>query len=182
MRRLQGMSLSTPRRLSRAAVSVGLLAGAAIGAAGCAVVSSPASPTSTASSADGVHYETEVALCVSEVNRLRATIGESPLTRSPALEAYAAAAAQTDGLARTPHTYSQSTGHGNGVVTAENELLYWNLAYYKSVQNVVLQGLAQMWAQGKGGVHYDNMAGPYTLIGCGVFVQGGDVSVVQAFR
>jgi hypothetical protein len=65
---------------------------------------------------------------------------------------------------------------------AENELLYWNLSFYKSVQNVVLQGLAQMWRQGAGGIHYENMAGNYTQVGCGVFVQGDDVSVVQAFR
>lgn len=50
------------------------------------------------------------------------------------------------------------------------------------MQNVVLQGLAEMWRQGAGGIHCENMAGPYSQIGCGVFVQGDDVSVVQAFR
>jgi hypothetical protein len=123
-----------------------------------------------------------VALCASETNRLRATVGKGPLARSPELEAYAAAAAKTDGLARTPHRHSQSTNHGNGTATAENELLYWNLSRYESVENVVVQGLAQMWRQGAGGIHYENMTGDYRQVGCGVFVQGEDVSVVQAFR
>jgi uncharacterized protein YkwD len=174
------MSVST-RRSTGVAVGVCLLA-AALSGAGCKAASSPASPTATASSANSAHFESEVALCVSETNRLRATVGKSALARSEALEAYAAAAAQTDGTARMPHQHSAATNRGNGLVMAENELLYWNLSYYRSVQNVVLQGLSQMWDQGTGGVHHDNMAGNYSQIGCGVFVQGDDVSVVQAFR
>jgi uncharacterized protein YkwD len=154
----------------------------ALAAAGCAVASSPTSPTATASSAGGAHYEAEVALCVSETNRLRSGIGRPPLARSADLEAYAAAAARTDGMARTPHQHAQATNHGNGVAVAENELLYWNLSHYRSVQNVIVQGLSQMWQQGEGSPHYENMAGRYRQIGCGVFVQGDDVSVVQAFR
>ena len=32
------------------------------------------------------------------------------------------------------------------------------------------------------GGHYDNIAGPYTQVGSGVFVNGNEVTVVQAFR
>ena len=39
-----------------------------------------------------------------------------------------------------------------------------------------------MWAEGRGGGHYDNLAGRYTQVGCGVFVQTDLVTVVQAFR
>ena len=39
-----------------------------------------------------------------------------------------------------------------------------------------------MWAEGRGGGHYDNLAGGYTQVGCGVFVQADRVTVVQAFR
>ena len=39
-----------------------------------------------------------------------------------------------------------------------------------------------MWAEGRGGGHYDNLAGRYTQVGCGVFVDGDLVTVVQAFR
>jgi hypothetical protein len=39
-----------------------------------------------------------------------------------------------------------------------------------------------MWAEGRGGGHHENMRGPYSEIGCGVFVNGNEVTVVQAFR
>jgi hypothetical protein len=165
---------SAPRRRGRLL----LVAAAVMLAVACA--SSPAAPSGN--SGDGTLFQAEVALCISETNRLRATAGKPALTRSPALDSYAAAAAQTDGLARTPHQHSNATNRGNGLVTAENELLYWNLSHYKTVHNIVVQGLAQMWGQGVGGPHYENMAGNYSQIGCGVFVQGDDVSVVQAFR
>ena len=155
----------------------------ALAGAGCAVAANPSAPTAVAVSSDGsASFESELAFCASETNRLRATAGEAPLARSTALEAYAARAAQTDGLARTPHTYANSTNHGNGTAVAENELLYWNLSYYKSVHNVIAQGLTTMWQQGKGGIHYANMTGKYREVGCGIFVNGDDVSVVQAFR
>jgi hypothetical protein len=103
--------------------------------------SGPAAPTRTASSADGSgRYEAELIFCIAETNRLRASVGRSPLARSAELEAYAASAARVDGLARTPHQYSQATNHGNGLSLAENELLYWNLSHYKTVRNIVAQG------------------------------------------
>ncbi len=46
----------------------------------------------------------------------------------------------------------------------------------------MVQGLAGMWAEGPGGGHYENMRGPYTEVGCGVFVNGVDITVVQDFR
>ena len=46
----------------------------------------------------------------------------------------------------------------------------------------VQQGLAGMWAEGPGGGHYENIKGPYTQAGCGVSVQKGEATVVQAFR
>lgn len=150
---------------------------------GCAVVSSPGAPTAVATSSDGsARFESDLAFCASETNRLRATVGGAALARSTELEAYAANAARTDGLARTPHQYALSTNHGNGLSTAENELLYWNLSFYKSVHDIIGQGLANMWQQGAGGIHYTNMTGNYGEVGCGIFVNGDDVSVVQAFR
>jgi hypothetical protein len=40
------------------------------------------------------------------------------------------------------------------------------------------------WHVGRGtwGGHHENMRGPYSEIGCGVFVNGNEVTVVQAFR
>ena len=39
-----------------------------------------------------------------------------------------------------------------------------------------------MWKQGEGGTHYRNLVGNYTELGCGIFVNGDEVTVVQAFR
>ena len=39
-----------------------------------------------------------------------------------------------------------------------------------------------MWREGPGGEHYDIMVDNYHQIGCGVFVQGNDVAVLEAFR
>lgn len=117
-----------------------------------------------------------------ETNRYRRAAGLQPMTRSPALEAYATEAARVDAQARTPHHHARTTNHGNGTARAENEILWWPLATYKSVRNVIAGGLDDMWKQGATGVHYRNLIGPYALIGCGIFVQGDEVTVVQAFR
>jgi hypothetical protein len=47
---------------------------------------------------------------------------------------------------------------------------------------VIQQGLAMMWAEGPGGGHYENMRGSYTQLGCGVFVNGNEITVVQDFH
>ena len=51
-----------------------------------------------------------------------------------------------------------------------------------SVHKLLVQGLANMWAEGPGGGHYENMRGPYTELGCGVFVNGVEITIVQDFR
>jgi uncharacterized protein YkwD len=116
--------------------------------------------------------------CVSETNRYRATQGLSPLTRSGALEAYAAAGAQEDGLAHAAHQHFRST-NGGGLARAENEIPWWSAT---SIHAVIQQGLQMMWAEGPGGGHYENMRGPYAELGCGVFVNGNEITVVQDFR
>ena len=124
------------------------------------------------------NFESELTFCVTETNRYRTTLGLSPLTRSRSLEAYAAAGAQEDGLAHVAHQHFRST-NGGGVAFAENEIPWWSSG---SVQAVTQQGLAMMWAEGPGGGHYENMRGPYSQLGCGVFVNGGEITVVQDFR
>ena len=51
-----------------------------------------------------------------------------------------------------------------------------------SAHKLMVKGLADMWAEGPGGGHYENMRGPYTQLGCGVFVNGVDITFVQDFR
>ena len=115
--------------------------------------------------------------CVTETNRYRATLGLKPLTRSSTLEAYAAIGAREDGLSGQHHQHFRRTS-GGGVAVAENEFWGTNLALH----TLMVRGLADMWAEGPGGGHYENMRGPYTQLGCGVFVNGVDITVVQDFR
>jgi len=149
---------------------------------GCGFSSSPASPSASASSGDGTHYTSELSFCAEEVNRLRESAGKSSLVRSDALEEYAATAVQADALAGKPHTYALSTNFGNLTARAENEALFWPLSSLKSVRAVVEKSLAKMWQEGPGGEHHDIMVGNYRQIGCGVFVQGDQVAVLEAFR
>lgn len=150
---------------------------------GCVVGSTtPSSPTGVADSGSDGRFEDELSFCVAEINRLRATVGKPPLTRSTVLETYAATAARVDGLARTAHQHARATTHGNLTALAENEVLFWSLSAFKSVRAIVQQGLADMWRQGEHGAHYRNLVGAHTQVGCGIFVNGDEVTVVQAFR
>jgi uncharacterized protein YkwD len=148
--------------------------------AGC--MASSTSPSSSAGTATTAPFPAEVTFCVDRMNALRATRSLPPLTRSQTLEAYATQAAKTDGTAHAAHRHARQTNHGGGLARAENEILWWSLDAYASVRAIVEGGLADMWRQGPGGTHFDNIVGPYTEAGCGIFVNGREVTVVQAFR
>ncbi len=148
---------------------VSFLVWASVGAASCA---SPTSPGATGG------YSLELKYCVDEINRLRATVGRPPLQRSVALEAFALTAAERDGTLHTAHYHFRAT-NGDGIAAAETEILWWRGF---SVKLVVQKGLAQMWDVGPGGEHYDIIAGAYTEVGCGVFVNGEEVTAAQDFR
>jgi uncharacterized protein YkwD len=128
---------------------------------------------------DSTHGD-EVAACLAQSNQYRASVGLAAFARSTDLEAYATRAAENDGAAHVGHQYFRST-NGGGVAMAENEIPWWSTSR-GSVGQIIQQGLAGMWAEGPGGGHYENIRGPYTQSGCGVSVQNGEVTVVQAFR
>jgi hypothetical protein len=140
----------------------------------CLSACSVASPTSAA--VNGLPGD--LSFCQAEVNRYRAAIGRPPLARSEALEEFAATAAAADATARIAHFHFAAT-NGGGKAKAETEILWWRGG---RVRSVIEQGLAQMWQAGPGGEHYQILAGPYTEIGCGVFAEAGEVTVVQDFR
>jgi len=117
-------------------------------------------------------------LCSDEINRYRASAGLPALSRSASLEQFAADAAQHDTAAGVPHALFRQT-NGGGVAMAETELLLWS---NRAVQDVIKLGLSEMWNQGPAGEHYSILAGPYTQVGCGVFVSGGVVSVTQDYK
>ena len=133
----------------------------------------PAAP----SAVDGASLDASQQLCADEINRLRARVGLTALARSSSLESFASSAAQHDAAAGIPHLLFRSTNGGGGVSRAETELLLWK---NYQVREVIKQGLAQMWASA--GDHYDVLVGPFTEVGCGVFVNGSEVSVAQDFR
>jgi uncharacterized protein YkwD len=121
----------------------------------------------------------DLTFCVNETNRYRARVGKPALSESSSVEAFAAAAAQADALSGVPHGYYRSHDPGFG---AENEALNWSLAIYGSVHNAIAQAIAAFWSEGPGGGHYENMVGPYTQLGCGLFVSGQLITLVQDYR
>jgi uncharacterized protein YkwD len=135
-------------------------------------------PSTTPTTPDTATIGASLQLCTDEINRYRASIGRPALTRSSSLEQFAADAAQTDAAAGVPHALFSKT-NGGGVAMAETELLLWPS---RTVQDVITQGLAQMWSAGPSGEHYAILSGPYSQVGCGVYVSGGVVSVTQDYR
>lgn len=74
---------------------------------------SPVTPPPSPPASTSFDLETELIFCVAETNRHRATQGRAPLTRSSALEAYAAVGAREDGLTGQPaHQHFRSTNGG----------------------------------------------------------------------
>jgi Cysteine-rich secretory protein family len=135
---------------------------------------SPAAPTPPP--------DPNLAFCVDQTNRYRASVGAPALARSGALDAYAAAAARADGTNRVAHGYFRMTS-GGGIAVAENQIPWWPLETLINVRRVIEVGLAQFWGEGVNGGHYRNMANTrHTEIGCGVFVADDLATVVQAFR
>jgi uncharacterized protein YkwD len=120
----------------------------------------------------------DMIFCVGEVNRYRATVGLAALARSTALETYAAESARVDHAAGKAHEHLRRT-NGGGIAMAETEVLRWPA---ENNRVILKQGLAQMWAEGHSGVHYQILTGPYTRIGCGAFSDGTQTTVVQAFH
>ena len=154
-------------RRVRIVTASGLLAGVV----GCA---SPSAPTPE--TADGL--ASDLAYCVNQLNQYRASIGRPALAESVALEAFAAEAAAHDGALHVAHDLFATT-NGRNTAAAETEILWWKDA---AVRTVIRDGLAQMWKVGPGGEHYDIISGPYASVGCGVFVNGSEVTVTQDFR
>ena len=126
-------------------------------------------------------YADELRACVDQTNQYRATVGRAALKQSQALEAYASTSARVDAKSRVPHQYFEKTD-GGGIAMAETLVPWWPLSRYGSVRVIVRRGLAAMWAEGRGGGHYDIIVGKYAELGCGIYSDGKNVTVVQAFR
>lgn len=135
--------------------------------------------TSPSDDPPGDASTSDLTFCVNETNRYRAMRGRPALTRSTEIEAYAAAGAREDGQSNTPHGHFDRT-RGGGVAHAENELHRWERRN-RSVREVMGDGIELFWSEGPGGGHYENMIGPWSQIGCGVYINGDEITVIQNF-
>jgi len=156
-----------------------IFVGAALGLLGlagasCSQMTSPSAPTPGGTA----NFAAELAFCVDQTNRYRASVGRAPLARSQALEEFATKAAEHDANARVAHQHFALT-NGGGVSRAETEILWWKGV---AAPDVVERGLAQMWRVGPSGEHYDIMSGAFTEIGCGIYESGGEITIAQDFR
>ena len=162
------------RRMSRLTVTAGALL------LTMACTAAPTAPTAagTAPASGSANLASNVSYCTDEINRYRVSTGLAPLERSDALDGFAAQAAEHDAQSRVPHQYFRMT-NGAGIATAENQLLFWK-GY--TVPQVIKQGVAQMWAEGPSGSHYQIMTGKYAQVGCGIYMNGNEVTISQDFR
>ena len=134
---------------------------------------------------DPAQSELDRVYCVAEINRYRATLQLPPVERSSEMEAFADVGASIDGYHEEPHHhFTTTTFPGAYTALAENEARNWNLHRYDTVQDILRLSLAQMWAEGPGGGHYENMIGNYTQVGCGLYldVPTQNITAVQDFR
>jgi hypothetical protein len=148
---------------------------------GCTAGSGSApSPTSQSGSPPAVNTAALVTLCISETNRDRASFSKPSLIENAALDAYASAGAQSDGQTHIPHGHYIGTA-GGGVAMAENEDFMTDVNP-SGMEQFVKNAIAQFWAEGPGGGHYQNMIANWTIMGCGIDVTNQTLTLVQDFR
>lgn len=120
------------------------------------------------------------AFCVDDTNRYRAMNGRAAVQRSTQLEEFADDGAMID-HAGQPHDHFRQTS-GGGIAFAENECPHWNLNQSSGdLKQLVGMCIAAFYSEGPGGGHYENMLGNYGTLGCGIFMSGSSVTIVQDF-
>jgi hypothetical protein len=122
------------------------------------------------------------AFCVSETNRYRTQNGKPEVAYSAELEAYANEGAMVD-FSSSPHSHFSSTG-GGGIAFAENECPQqgnWQVPGDGDISAVVGDCVAAFYSEGPGGGHYENMMGPYATLGCGIYISGSKITIVQDY-
>jgi hypothetical protein len=119
-------------------------------------------------------------VCVDETNRYRAMDGHGPVERDDALEAYADDGAEQDHHGG-PHDHFIQT-QGGGIAFAENECPHWDLSFGDGdLDQLVRNCVKAFYDEGPGGGHYDNMMGDHRGLGCGIYIEGTDVTIVQDY-
>ena len=128
-----------------------------------------------ATASDAAHQ-----LCVTETNKDRATVGKGAVQYDAALETYADAGAQHD-FGTAPHDHFSTTS-GGGIAFAENECpQQGNWTISGDLSMTVAACVKAFFDEGPGGGHYENMMGAYATLGCGIYVQGDQLTIVQDY-
>jgi len=119
--------------------------------------------------------------CVEETNRYRTDNGVGAVTQSAQLEDFADTGAQID-YNGSPHDHFRQTS-GGGIAFAENECPHWNLSFGGGDEKMLIAACIQaFFDEGPGGGHYENMMNPqYRALGCGIFKNGDDYTILQDF-
>lgn len=134
---------------------------------------------------DPVQLEADRQYCVDAINGFRAMNGLPALNRSPTMEVYADEGAQVDAYSGVAHHHFHTTPFtGPNRSLGENEVRNWSMPKYGSAREIIRRGLLQMWAEGPGGGHYENMIKNFDEVGCGFHldVAKQELTVVHDFR
>jgi hypothetical protein len=130
--------------------------------------------------ADQTGTDAAYARCVAMTNELRGTVGKPVVARSTALETFANTGAETD-FAGAAHDHFRAT-NGGGISFAENECPHWDLSFGGGDEVKLVEAcINAFWSEGPGGGHYDNMTGAYGTLGCGIYHEAMDYTIVQDY-
>jgi hypothetical protein len=132
-------------------MTAGLMGSHCGGGANDQTAGSPASPSAGPTSATPA----DLAYCVQDINRYRASVGRRPYSESPTLEAFAAIGAQQDSATGSAHSHFIAV-NGGGVALAENEFLDQVLTGRETVQEAIHIANALFFGEGPGGGHYEH--------------------------
>jgi hypothetical protein len=130
--------------------------------------------TTTTSGSGGSVSGGAYQLCVDTINQYRATVSVPPLQRWSSAEACVDGEAQSDYEHDTPHYAFGTCGEW-----AQDECPGWS----GPPEQLIVDCLAMMWAEGPGGGHYENMKGDYTQVACGYYqTPDGSWWATQSFQ
>lgn len=115
------------------------------------------------------------AQCAQIINKYRAQLGLAPYKEWTSEESCSAGEAKSDATSGTDHGAFTQCGE-----FAQNECP----GYPDPASDNLPECLADMWAEGKGGGHYDNMSSTeYSEVACGIYeLSNGSFWAVQNFK
>jgi hypothetical protein len=118
--------------------------------------------------------------CVDYTNMYRIGNGRPAVTRSDELELYADEGAEHD-FSTQAHDHFSSTS-GGGIAFAENECPHWDLSFGGGDLTMLVEACIDAFVgEGPGGGHYENVMGNYGTLGCGIYAEGTDVTILQDY-